>query len=258
MIKNKFAHFLKPLVMIICIFGFFVFVFPFNWGIKNIGNVFGVIMCGLLFFLALFWNKFKNLSNKSKVFKIIFKIVILLIILGFALAIFLSILMITAMTPSIEPPRAVIVLGGGLRGEQPSTMLARRLDAAKQYLDENSDAICIVSGGQGDNEVVAEAVAMYNYMEKSGVDTQRIYKESESTNTYENILFSKEILKEKGIELSEIAISTDGYHQFRASMLAKRIGYEKVYPVNADTDIKLLPTYWVREWFGILWYHFTE
>lgn len=246
----------RLIIMVIAVIGFFTFTTPFAWNIINAGNIFGAIFCSFIFAVALFWDLIFILIKKFKWVKIVSMIVVIFTGIGIIVAIILSILMLTALTPNIEPPKTIIVLGAGLRGENPSPMLARRLDAAMEFMNENPDSICIVSGGQGDNEVIAEALSMYNYMVNNGADKERILQENRSKSTFENIAFSKEILEEKGYDSLDIAIATDPYHQFRASMVAKKAGYEQIYPVNAGTDPKLIPTYWVREWLGIIKYTF--
>ena len=54
----------------------------------------------------------------------------------------------------------VIVLGAQVRESGPSKALRYRLDRTIDYLEENPDTICIVSGGQGHNEPFAEAQGM--------------------------------------------------------------------------------------------------
>ena len=46
----------------------------------------------------------------------------------------------------------IIVLGAQVRKDGPSPVLKYRLDKAVEYLNENPDTVCIVSGGQGSNE----------------------------------------------------------------------------------------------------------
>lgn len=246
----------RLIIIVIAVIGFFTFTTPFAWNIINAGNIFGAIFCGFLFIVTLFRDLIFMLIKKYKWAKIVSMIILIFLGIGVIVAIILSVLMLTALTPNIEPPKTIIVLGAGLRGENPSPMLARRLDATIEFMEENPDSICIVSGGQGDNEVIPEALSMYNYMVGNGADKERILQENRSKNTLENIAFSKDILEEKGHNSLDIAIATDSYHQFRASMVAKKAGYEQIYPVNASTDPRLIPTYWVREWFGIIKYTF--
>jgi uncharacterized SAM-binding protein YcdF (DUF218 family) len=57
--------------------------------------------------------------------------------------------------------------------------------------------VLIVSGGQGRQENIAEALAMGRYLTEKGVPAEQIFKEEKSTSTYENFLFSKDILEQK-------------------------------------------------------------
>src|SRR5699024_8835907 len=88
----------------------------------------------------------------------------------------------------------IIVLGCGIRGDMVSDQLARRLDAAIRYHTQNPDAMILVSGGQGPQESVTEALAMETYLIAGGIPSDKIIKEESSTSTYSNLLFSKEIL----------------------------------------------------------------
>ena len=143
----------------------------------------------------------------------------------------------------------VIVLGCQVRRDGPSLMLRRRLDAACSYLSTDTKADCIVSGGKGDNEHISEAEAMYEALVNDGISESRITKEDKSSSTYENLLFSKQILEDSEKPL-RIAIVTDGFHQWRARLQAESLGYD-VKCVSAATPWYLVPVYWVREWFAL-------
>ena len=129
-------------------------------------------------------------------------------------------------------------------------MLGRRLDAAYDYLTENEDAVIIVSGGQGTGEDISEAECMKKELVRRGISPERILKEDQSTNTSENLSFSKKILEEKGLG-NHIVIITDSFHQFRSSLIAHDLSLE-TNSFNARTPCYLVLTYWVREWFGIM------
>lgn len=151
--------------------------------------------------------------------------------------------------PEKDSARTVIVHGCQVKKNGPSLMLKERLETAYAYLCENPEAVCIVSGGQGDDEHISEAQAMYDWLTEKGIDGERITKEDKSTSTYENLLYSKELLKAMGKDRRVILV-TDGYHQLRASLMARSMGYD-VKGLNADTPALLLPAYWVREWFAL-------
>ncbi|MFQ9094146.1 MAG: ElyC/SanA/YdcF family protein [Ruminococcus sp.] len=57
------------------------------------------------------------------------------------------------------------------------------------------------------------------------------------------------ILQEQGLD-NRIVIITDGFHQYRASLLAKRAGLESESE-SAWTNPLYVPTYWVREWMAL-------
>lgn len=144
----------------------------------------------------------------------------------------------------------VIVLGCRVVGNNPSTMLKARLDAAYDYLIANPNAPVIVCGGQGEDEEISEAQCMYDYLVAKGIVPERIYIEDESTSTRENIAFAKAIIEEE--ELYEnVAIATNDYHELRASLVADREGLESS-AISAKTQWHLLPKHYVRELVGVL------
>ena len=102
------------------------------------------------------------------------------------------------------------------------------------------------------DEITSEADVMRNYLIGKGISADRIFMEDKSVNTQENIRFSKEIIEREGL-CSDITIVTDGFHQLRGDIFARREGL-RAYNIPAPTAIWLLPTYWVREWVGIAYY----
>ncbi|MBR2955544.1 MAG: YdcF family protein, partial [Ruminococcus sp.] len=168
-------------------------------------------------------------------------------------AVVISCFMVKAMNDKPKNSQTtVVVLGCQINGETPSRMLKRRLDAAYDYLSENDDVKVIVSGGQGSDEVTSEADVMRKYLLQRGVEDSRIYMENKSTSTEENLRFSKEIIEKEGL-CEKITIVTDGFHQLRADILAKKQGIE-ARNISASTEKWLLPTYWIREIYGVAYY----
>lgn len=150
----------------------------------------------------------------------------------------------------------VIVLGAGVNGTVPSLILSERIGAAYDYLTENPDAICIVSGGQGPGEDITEAQAMYTALTARGIPAERLLLEERSTSTAENIAFSRELLAERGIDAAgTVAIVTNDFHQYRAQRIAADNGL-KMVGVPAELPWWWLnANYYVREFFalGKLW-----
>lgn len=150
----------------------------------------------------------------------------------------------------------LIVLGCQVRDGRPSLMLKKRLDAAYGFLSEHEETVVIVSGGKGSDELISEALCMKNYLVSKGISADRIYMEEKSSDTKENLKFSKELIEREGL-CTDITIVTDGYHQLRAEILAKKIGMN-AKNISAPTSWWLIPTYWVREWFGIAYYGISD
>ncbi len=165
----------------------------------------------------------------------------------------LSVLMYRALDKQPGDSRVVVVLGCQVKGTRPSLMLKRRLDAAKNLLESDSGLVCVVSGGKGTGEDISEAQCMKEYLVSCGIDEDRVIMEDRSTTTYENLKFTRDILDERGLG-RDIIIATDAFHEYRASLLAKKLGYSSTSACPAFTKFRYLPTYWVREWIGLTHY----
>ena len=122
---------------------------------------------------------------------------------------------------------ALIVLGAAVHGDRVTWVLSNRLDTAAEYLDAHPDAICVVSGGQGDGESVTEASAMQKYLvERKGISPDRILVEDRAENTRENFAFSKAMIEERLGTDAKIAFVTTDFHVFRAGRVAKKAGID--------------------------------
>lgn len=245
---------LWAVLLMIALLGVCIFALPFMARIVNIGNLFGLAASILLLLCILFrdplWQWLQKL-REHKAGKITLSVIGGVIAAGLLLCLVLSIMMgAAANRKPKQEPAAVIVLGCKVNGTQPSLMLSRRLNAAYDYLTANPDVPVLVSGGQGSNEDISEAQCMAEYLMEKGIAAERILLEDKSTSTSENLRFSKAILEEQGIT-GEYMLATDAFHQYRAQYLAKQEGMT-CCAVSAETSWYLLPTYWVREWFGIL------
>jgi uncharacterized SAM-binding protein YcdF (DUF218 family) len=229
-----------------------VFVMPLFLHVCNAGTLFGILVSVLLLAITLLWTPFCGLLQQiwcHGVGKIFLCAIALLMAVAIAFVGYLSVCMGMAANRPPQQACTAVVLGCKVKGTVPSLMLTRRLDAAYDYLEANPDVMCIVSGGQGEGEDIAEATAMKQYLIEKGIDPARILEEDASTNTAENLAFSKQILEEHHLS-AEITIITDGFHQYRAHRLAEQLGLH-AYAVSCDTRTILIPTYWVREWMAL-------
>ena len=234
--------------------GIVLFIIPLFFRIRNIGNLFG-LACAVLLLLFLIFRqpvcKILEQIYSTGIGKPILRILCALVLADVLYCLVMSGIMLhAAHKKSDQKPQAVIVLGCKVRGTVPSRMLSRRIRAAYEKLNADPALIAVVSGGKGDNEDISEAQCMFNELTRLGIPADRILMEDQSVSTSENLRFSKKLLDENSIS-GPLYIATDGYHELRAQILAKKEGLPECVPAAAYTSWYLLPTYWVREWFGL-------
>lgn len=136
-------------------------------------------------------------------------------------------------------PRVMVILGCQVMADgDPSVLLQDRLDTALDYLEEHPDLTVVVSGGQGSNEPVSEARCMADVLIQGGVAEEQIRLEDQSSNTMENLVFSRELLAREGIEVGEtdVLVVSNGFHLTRARMLAGRFGYGEISTLAAPSS----------------------
>lgn len=146
----------------------------------------------------------------------------------------------------------VIVLGAGVNGTVPSLSLRERINGAYDYLVKHPDAICVVSGGQGNNEQISEAQCMFNELTRMGIDENRIWMEDQSTSTKENLRFSLNLIESRtGKRPDEIGLVSSEYHLFRAGLFAADEGVTSVGIPAKTSWISLRINYFLREIAGV-------
>ena len=136
-------------------------------------------------------------------------------------------------------PQVMVILGCQVMADgDPSVLLQDRLDTALDYLEEHPDLTVVVSGGQGSNEPVSEARCMADVLIQGGVAEEQIRLEGQSSNTMENLVFSRELLAREGIEVEEtdVLVVSNGFHLTRARMLAGRFGYGEISTLAAPSS----------------------
>lgn len=183
--------------------------------------------------------------------KIVFAIVVL-----FGSIVFLiveGIIIKNGMASSKPNADYVIILGAKVNGTVPSKTLRSRVYGTKEYLEKNKNTKVIVSGGQGNGEDVTEAFAMKELLINMGISENRIYMEEKSTNTEENIRFSKAIIEQQMKKKQyEVVIATSDFHMYRGISLAKKQGITNVSGCPSKPDKILMVHYYFREFFAVV------
>lgn len=157
---------------------------------------------------------------------------------------------ISAMLPdSDRKADCIIILGAQVKGTKITDSLRRRLDKSIEYLRRFPDTRVIVSGGQGPGEEITEADAMAEYLIRHSVDREQIIKEDRSTSTRENLRYSRRYTDP---ERDVIGIVTNGFHMYRAMMIAKQEGYRNLCRIPASSNPVFQINYLMREFFAVV------
>ena len=216
------------------------------------GFYFAVLLSLLLIVYLALWSlcAHRKFSRPARILRSCYLICLSAGIICF---IVLQIFIISGAYTEDEDVDCVVILGAGIIGEVPSSILTSRLNAAVDYLKTRDSIPVIVSGGQGPGETITEAEAMYRYLVRRGIDGERIWKEDSSTSTFENLSFSRALMEEQGLdaENAKVAVVSNEFHLFRAKLIAESTG---LYPIGiaAETPhlgMRLL--YFCREAFAL-------
>lgn len=242
----------RPVLVILGILSILYSLVTFSISGNFLMGHFMMICLGIVFVLWGFFLEF--VTNKAKWINYVL-VAGLLIFLGYLLfiGIFGSI-----KTTSYEE-EALIVLGAGLKGENPSRQLRYRLDAAISYHENNPDAVIVVSGGQGENEEISEAEAMKMYLVSNGVPEDMIIMEDKSVSTETNFKNSKEILDGIFGQEYDVCYITNDFHVFRAGFQAKKAGFSgKINHLGAKHSAFFTMIDFPREFAAIVSYCFSS
>jgi uncharacterized SAM-binding protein YcdF (DUF218 family) len=230
-------------------------VIPMVGGIEGFGNI--GVWFPTVYFFALFMVTY-NLEKLKKLLRKAYRPLIFIFYLGMILfvivfMIFCILIMGYTLENLPENPDLIIVLGCQVRGHEPGNLLRYRLETTFETMNKYPDSICIVSGGQGPDEIVQEAKVMKQYLADRGIDENRIYEEGESSSSFQNLSFSKKVIEENNLKHENIIIVTSQYHVPRAIMIANRIYTDtKFYAVKSSTPFALFSAGIVREFFAFV------
>ena len=183
----------------------------------------------------------------------------------FLFAIYLASTLLFNLNRPAYNKKYIIVLGAWLfQGKKVTPLLHARILRAIQFAYSQQAATgilpkLIMSGGKGSDEHVSEAFAMYEAALELGFPEAFILREEESTTTYENLLFSKALMKaDGGDEFAPALISTNNYHLFRAGIYARKAKLN-AEGIGAKTAKYYLPNGFLREFIAFIamkkWLH---
>lgn len=138
----------------------------------------------------------------------------------------------------------VVVLGGGVNVDKPSSALRKRIDCACKYLSENPDTKVIGTGGKSQGDKLSEGACIAKELEYLGIAPERITYEEKSTTTVENFKYAAELIDE---DAKNIVIVSSGFHISRAKMIAANFIDKEIYGIAATNEGILTLHYMIRE-----------
>ena len=235
-----------PLVLMIIFFTFFM-----------AGYSFTVLVCCGLIGIILFYNLMYLLQQKNpgkaRSLKRMFTTILCI---GLVLVGITEFFIIRASFG--EPKEScdyAVVLGAKVRESGPSASLWDRIYGAQNYLEAHPNVIAIVSGGQGPDEPMTEAQAMYEKLVELGIDPDRLWLEDKATSTWENLNFSLDLIEEKtGVRPEKIGIVSSEYHLFRASLFADACNVDSVLIPAQTSRLSQKINHFMREVAGV-WHY---
>ncbi len=153
---------------------------------------------------------------------------------------------------------AIVVLGAAVwANETPSSSLRRRALHAVEQFKVGKAPLIIGSGGLG-KFPPTEAEMIKRLCVNEGIEKENIVEEDQSTNTFENVQFTAEILRRRGA--CSVLVVTDKYHLPRAIMCFRFFGFEcsGSGPARGKTGPPLRKWIWsyIREIAALPYYYF--
>lgn len=217
------------------------------------GYSFSALVCCILIFIIAFYAITSHLSwSFIPVLRKIFTVCLVLglIVVGITEAIIIK----ASFGSPRESVEYIVVLGAKVRESGPSASLWDRIRGAYDYLEAHPNVTAIVSGGQGPDEPMTEAKAMYEELVDLGIDPSRVWLEDKSTSTWENIRFTLDLIEEKtGQKPEKLGVVSSEYHLFRASLFAEKCGVKFVgIPARTSRPSQMI-NHFMREVAGV-WY----
>lgn len=150
---------------------------------------------------------------------------------------------------------AAIILGAGIRGDQPSPVFEERIKHGIWLYKEGYVDKLIFTGGKGENKKFSEALVAKKYALAKAVPGSDIFIEEQSKITQENISYASKIAEDN--EISNVIIVSDPLHMRRAMLMAQDYGlqaYSSPTPTSKYVTLKSKLKFLAREVFFYIGY----
>jgi uncharacterized SAM-binding protein YcdF (DUF218 family) len=123
-----------------------------------------------------------------------------------------------------QPADAAIVLGAAVAGDVPTPVFEQRIQHAVTLYQTGAVPALILTGGLGAGDRLAESEAARNYCLSRGIPARKIFLETRSRSTEENLKEARQILLTH--QFRRVLIVTDPLHERRAITIARDLGID--------------------------------
>ncbi len=226
-------------------------------------NILGILLSLLLVsgtLLLFFYGEYQGLSEQQARIRNILINTFASVYLYFECMV-IGVMIVSAISARHKPAPDIdymIILGCAIRKDgTPTPLLRGRIDQALSFRNEQlkksgKELTFVTSGGQGSDEIMSESESMTRYLLQKGISSTRLIAEDQSTNTLENMKFSREKILQQNPD-AKIAFSTTNYHVFRSGMFAN-MAQMHAEGIGSRTKWYFWPNALVREFIGLLTY----
>ena len=166
---------------IFMVFGLLIFLLfsPLVSFIFNFGSAVGMGIGLTVILISIFFEKVKSFIKGAWGKKLGKVVICTLCVIALTATLYCCVVSVKVLTytnndSNIPKNTPAVLLGCKVEGEKPGRMLTKRINAAYDYMTENPEAVCVLSGGQGRDEKITEAQAMYNTLTGKGISADRL------------------------------------------------------------------------------------
>ncbi len=128
-----------------------------------------------------------------------------------------------AQTDQARPADAIVILGAAQYNCALSPVLEARTQHALNLWNQGLAPVIFLTGGRSRGDQCSEAEAEWQYLVDRGVPSDAIWFEEQGTDTWSSMQGVASGLLPAGVD--DILIVSDGFHLFRAKMMARDLGF---------------------------------
>lgn len=143
-----------------------------------------------------------------------------------------------------ENPQAegdvAIVLGAAVYTDTPSPVFKERIRHGITLYKTGRVSAIIFTGGLAQGDIISESEAAKLQAVSSQVPERDIFIESQSTNTFENVRYARDIMNAN--QFDQAVIVSDPHHLKRASLYANQLGVQHTLDPTPTTRYRGVKT----------------